>query len=155
MVSTNLQPTKTLTPNVPAHVMAPANSLSLCSSQAGRPGRQLLPMPSRASLTLNVPLSRAQLSQELAQDTGLADIRQLTGEQSGRSLSQAATSSCLPHLACVSRLHPAPEAQGPFASQGAQHPNVLRSTQMHDSPHLPSATTNHSPRPGLLVISNL
>jgi hypothetical protein len=73
-------------------------------------------MPSRASLTLNVPLSGAQLSQELAQNTGLEDIGQLTGEQSGGSLSQADTNSSLLYLTFVSGLYPAPEAWGRFAS---------------------------------------
>lgn len=75
-------------------------------------------MPSRASLTLNVPLSRAQLAQELAQDTGLADNRQLTGEQCGRPLSQADTNFCLPHLACVSGLHQPRKPRAPLSAEG-------------------------------------
>lgn len=63
-----------------------------------------------ASLTLNVPLARAQLSQELACDTDLADTMHLTGGQSRRSLSEAASSS----LACLPGSRPALGAGGPF-----------------------------------------
>lgn len=113
MVSTSLQPKHWL--QMSTLLSWQLRALSALLKQEGQ-GGNLLPAPPRASLTLNVPLSKAQLAQELAQDTGLADIRQLTGEQWGRSLSEAATNFCLSHLACVSGLHPAPEAQGPFAS---------------------------------------
>lgn len=68
-----------------------------------------------ASLTLNVPLARAQLSQELACDTDLADTMHWTGGQSCRSLSEAASSS----LACVPGSHLALGAGGPFCQESS------------------------------------
>lgn len=67
-----------------------------------------------ASLTLNVPLVKAQLSQELACDTDLADAMQLTGGQSCRSLSEAATNSCIFQSGLRARILFGPGRWGPL-----------------------------------------
>lgn len=70
------QQTAILIPNVIAHLLpcgcCPLPAQNLRTKQESHESNLLL-MSFRASLTLNVPLARAQLSQELACDTDLAD----------------------------------------------------------------------------------